>query len=159
MRDSTGPHLTEHVSSASTVESVDPASIPGTAPSTEGDHTSALRTRYRRVRVGDRVRIRVTAKSPYAGCDGVVTYVGRTVCDVKLEFGKRKRRAAGGSKQQEYVETAYETLSKEEIESIRPHVELIRFVDDARIGRTRSFALYVLPVACVAAAVCLWIVH
>ena len=89
MRDSTGPLLTEHVSSAGTIDSVsaDPASVPAAAPWTAGDHTSAVKMHYRRLRVGDRIRIRPTAKSQYAGREGIVTYVGSTVCDVKLELG------------------------------------------------------------------------
>ncbi len=160
MRESTRPHLTEHVSSVSTIDVAgDPASIPDTAPWTEGDHTNAVRTHYRRLRVGDRIRIRPTANSPYAGCEGVVTYVGRTVCDVKLEFGKRKRRVLGSSKEKVYVETAYETLPKDEIESTKPHVELIRFADGASFGRTRSLVACMLAAACVAATVCLLVFH
>ncbi|WDL95890.1 hypothetical protein [Alicyclobacillus sp. ALC3] len=161
MRDSAGPHLTEHVTSARSMApvSADPVSLPAEAPWTEGSHIAAVRMHYRRLRVGDRIRIRPTAKSQYAGCEGVVTYVGRTVCDVKLEFGKRKRRTASGGKQQEYVETAYETLPKEEIESIKPHVELIRFVSGTRRGQSRTLASYLLAAACVAAAVYFFVIH
>lgn len=62
------------------------------------------------------MRIRATAKSHYADIDAVVTNVGRTVCDVKLEFAKRKRRAACDPQQGEYVELTYETLPKEEVD-------------------------------------------
>ncbi|WDL95912.1 hypothetical protein [Alicyclobacillus sp. ALC3] len=138
MRDSTGPHLTDNVSSAGTIDTVsaDSASLPPKAPCAEGSHTDAVSMHYRRLRVGDRIRIRPTAKSQYAGCEGVVTYVGRTVCDVKLEFGKRKRRVQGSAREKECVETAYEIVPKDEIESIKQHVELIRFADGPVSGQT-----------------------
>lgn len=123
-----------------------------------------LPVRVRRVRVGDRVRIRATADNPYAGCEGVVAYVGRNVCDVKLQLGKRMRKS---SELRDHVdpETVYETVPKIDLESTNRYLELIGLAAiSPAVERTWqrwvvSGTMAVAAVAVVAIVAWLWVLH
>lgn len=75
-----------------------------------------VKRRTVRLKAGMRVRVRSTARSPIAGAEGIVTYVGDKLCDVKVIL-KRK-----GSRVEESI---MDTLPKTELESVYPHVELV----------------------------------
>lgn len=95
--------------------------------SRDGRQRFTRKVRVRSFRAGDRVRVRETADSPYAGCEGVVVYVGNTVCDVRITVNRREMVGHGRTRRKSRSETVMETLPKKDLESMRRHVELIGY--------------------------------
>ncbi|MDQ0189178.1 hypothetical protein JI721_11575 [Alicyclobacillus cycloheptanicus] len=103
-----------------------------------GGHREGLRTysasvraarkiRVRSIRAGDRVRIRATADSPWAGHEGVVVYAGKTVCDVRITVKPSRVVGRGRARRRRPSETVVETMQKRDLESLRRHIELIGY--------------------------------
>lgn len=68
------------------------------------------------MRAGQRVRVKTTANSRFAGKKGVVMFVGDTVCDVK--FVERTR---------EWSDIEIEAIPRTDLEDVNGRFELTRF--------------------------------
>ncbi|MCF8563245.1 hypothetical protein LLE49_00610 [Alicyclobacillus tolerans] len=73
-------------------------------------------TRTGGFRAGQRVRIRPSADSDFAGCEGTVVYVGETVCDVKITVKKRGSKAGNA-----YIRA----FSKRDLERVKRKIDLV----------------------------------
>ncbi|KPV44939.1 hypothetical protein [Alicyclobacillus ferrooxydans] len=94
-----------------------------------------------RLKAGMRVRVRSTASSPIAGAEGIVTYVGDDLCDVKVI----KRRGA------KVEESVMDTLPKVELESVYPHVDLVTLGTGSTDSKPGRWALWIAGAVAVAA--------
>jgi hypothetical protein len=69
-------------------------------------------------RAGQRVRIRASADSEFAGHDGVIMHVGGNVCDVKIRY-----KPPGSKVRSTYIGT----FQKSDLQSLRRPVDLAMF--------------------------------
>lgn len=104
-----------------------------------------MKRRTVRLKAGMKVRVRSTANSPIAGCEGVVTYVGDKMCDVKVVHKRRQAKVE---------ESTMDTLPRTELESVYPHVDLVTLGTEQSSFSWGRWASWVL--GCVAILVAAW---
>jgi hypothetical protein len=98
-------------------------------------------------RAGQRVRIRPSAESDFAGYDGVILYVGNDVCDVKIRY-----RPKGSKEYSTYIGT----FKKEDLESSHRKLDLASYSNKQTRTSQKMAVLVILMVTVVAAAWALW---
>jgi hypothetical protein len=98
-------------------------------------------------RAGQRVRIRPSADSDFAGYDGVILYVGHDVCDVKIRY--RPKGSKGYS-------TYIGTFKKEDLETSHRKFDLASFSNAQTLASQKRAMWVIITIIVVAAAWALW---